>query len=244
MTAVEFQNVSKIYRRHSGQRLLRDHVRDLFRSREDNSFYALRDVSFRVEAGERVGIVGQNGAGKSTTLSIVAGLSPPERGQVRVSGRVAALLELGSGFHHDLTGIENIKLNASLLGFRRKQTLAMIDEIVAFSELGDFVREPIRTYSSGMVMRLAFSVAINLNPDILITDEILTVGDAPFQEKCLARIQDLTSAGKTILSVSHSPAMVRMLCDRAIWLDHGRLVMDGKAAEVLQAYADRFAVHA
>jgi ABC-type polysaccharide/polyol phosphate transport system ATPase subunit len=186
--------------------------------------------------------VGQNGAGKSTTLSLIAGLSWPERGSVSVSGRIAALLELGSGFHHDLTGMENIKLNASLLGFSRKQTLGMIDEIIEFSGVGDFIHEPIRTYSTGMVMRLAFSVAVNLNPDILITDEILTVGDAAFQEKCLSRIRQFTEAGKTIVSVSHDPGMVKMLCDRAIWLDHGHLIQDGKASEVLQAYADRFAV--
>ncbi len=128
MTVIEFDNVSKIYQRHAGQRLLRDHLREWFHPSEDRSFHALRDVSFRIEAGERVGIVGQNGAGKSTTLSLIAGLSLPEQGKVSVSGRIAALLELGSGFHHDLTGIENIKLNASLLGFRRKQTLAMIDD--------------------------------------------------------------------------------------------------------------------
>ncbi len=244
MTVIQFNNVSKIYQRHSGQRLLRDHIREWFRRSEAQSFHALEDVSFRIEAGERVAIVGQNGAGKSTTLSLMAGLSWPERGTVSVSGRVAALLELGSGFHHDLTGMENIKLNASLLGFSRKQTLGMIDEIIDFSGIGDFIHAPIRTYSTGMVMRLAFSVAINLNPDILITDEILTVGDAAFQEKCLGRIQRFTGAGKTMVSVSHNPGMVKTLCDRAIWLDHGRVVQDGKASDVLEAYADRFAVSA
>ncbi len=237
MTVIEFQNVSKIYRRQGGQRLFKDHLRDWFGKASRNDFYALNDVSFRIEQGERVAIVGHNGAGKSTTLSLIAGLAPPEIGSVRVSGKVAALLELGSGFHPDLTGRENIKLNASLLGFTRKKTLELMDQIIEFSGIADFIDEHLRTYSTGMVMRLAFSVAVNLDPDILITDEVLTVGDAEFQEKCLARIQALSQSGKTIVSVSHSPGMIKLLCDRAIWLDHGHLIRDGKAADVLEAYA-------
>ncbi len=237
MTIIDFQGVSKIYRRHGGPRLLREHIKDWLGQDPSRDFYALRDVSFTVEKGERLAIVGPNGAGKSTTLSLIAGLSVPERGSVTVHGRISALLELGSGFHPDLTGIENIKLNASLLGFSRRQTLDLMDSIVDFSGIGDFVREPLRTYSTGMIMRLAFSVAVNLDPDILITDEILTVGDAPFQEKCLARIHDLSASGKTIVSVSHNPATLKMLCDRAIWLHQGQIVMDGPASEVLSAYA-------
>lgn len=237
MPVIEFKNVSKIYRRHGGKRLLREHVSDWFHLNPENDFYALKDLSFSVEKGERVAIIGRNGAGKSTSLSLIAGLSFPEKGSVCVSGKIAALLELGSGFHYDLTGIENIKLNASLLGFSRRRTYQMIDEIVDFSGIGDFVNEPIRTYSTGMVMRLAFSVAVNLDPDILITDEILAVGDAAFQEKCLTRIRELWMSGKTLISVTHTSA-IKDLCDRAIWLDHGQLVMDGGAEEVLQAYAE------
>ncbi len=240
MTVVEFKNVSKIYRRHGGKRLLREHLSDWFGSNPENDFYALRDLTFSIEKGERVAIIGRNGAGKSTTLSLIARLSFPEKGAVEVSGKIAALLELGSGFHHDLTGMENIKLNASLLGFSRRRTQDLLEEIIDFSGIGDFINEPIRTYSTGMIMRLAFSVAVNLDPDILITDEILAVGDAEFQQKCLTRIGELWKSGKTLISVSHT-ATIKELCDRAIWLDHGKLIMDGKADEVLKAYAEKVA---
>lgn len=235
MPAIEFKNVSKIYRRHGGQRLLREHLSDWFGRNPDKNFYALSNVSFTIQPGERVAIVGKNGAGKSTTLSLIARLSFPEEGRVNVQGKVAALLELGSGFHPDLTGLENIKLNASLLGFSRKRTFNLMDQILEFADIGDFVREPLRTYSTGMVMRLAFSVAVNLDPDILITDEILAVGDTAFQAKCLDRISQLWKSGKTLVSVSHG-TVIRELCDRAIWLDHGKLIMDGDASDVFDAY--------
>lgn len=237
MAVIEFKNVSKIYRRHGGQRLLREHLSDWFGRNPENDFYALNNISFSIGQGERVAIIGKNGAGKSTTLSLIARLSHPERGSVDVKGKVAALLELGSGFHPDLTGIENIKLNASLLGFSRKRTFNLMEQILAFADIGDFVREPLRTYSTGMVMRLAFSVAVNLDPDILITDEILAVGDAAFQKKCLDRIGELWKSGKTLVSVSHG-SMIHQLCDRAIWLNHGQLVMDGNAKDVLEAYGE------
>jgi lipopolysaccharide transport system ATP-binding protein len=182
-------------------------------------------------------VVGSNGAGKSTLLSLVAGLSKPDVGSIAVNGRIAALLELGSGFHHDLTGAENITLNASLLGLSRKRTAQLFDQIVEFSGIGhEFIGEPIRTYSSGMVMRLAFSVAINMDPDLLLIDEVLAVGDAAFQEKCFQKIRDFRHSGKSLLCVSHSAGMVAELCDRAIWLDHGELVMGGAISEVMEAY--------
>lgn len=237
MTVIEFRNVCKIYRKHGGQRLLREHLSDWFGRNPEKDFYALKNVSFSIQRGERVAIIGRNGAGKSTTLSLIARLSSPERGSVKISGKIAALLELGSGFHPDLTGIENIKLNASLLGFSRKRTFALMDQILEFADIGDFVREPLRTFSTGMIMRLAFSVAVNLDPDVLITDEILAVGDAAFQKKCIERISELWKSGKTLVSVSHGE-MIHKLCDRAIWLNHGQLVMDGDAAEVLKAYGE------
>jgi ABC-type polysaccharide/polyol phosphate transport system ATPase subunit len=235
--AVEFRNVWKTFHRHMGQLLLRSHFKRLLTWKDSvERFHALRDVSFQVEHGESLAVMGKNGAGKSTLLSLVAGLVPPDRGAVLVQGRVAALLELGSGFHPDLTGMENIRLNAALLGFSRKQTVARLEEIVDFAEIADFIREPLRTYSTGMTMRLAFSVAVNLDPDILLIDEVLAVGDAGFQAKCFDRIFDFRRRGKTILCVSHAAGMAQQFCGRAVWLDHGELMLDGPVDEVACAY--------
>jgi ABC-type polysaccharide/polyol phosphate transport system ATPase subunit len=181
-------------------------------------------------------VIGPNGAGKSTLLGLVAGLAEPNAGRVAVEGRVAPLLELGSGFHYDLTGAENVRLNASLLGLTRKETERRFGEIVDFSGIGEFIHEPLRTYSSGMMMRLAFSVAMNTDPDILLIDEILAVGDQAFQAKCIERVHDFRRRGKTMLCVSHSLPMVQAFCDRAVWLDHGELVMTGTVDEVAAAY--------
>jgi ABC-type polysaccharide/polyol phosphate transport system ATPase subunit len=238
MGAIQFQSVSKIFHRHTGPKLIRHHFRDWFRPDPESDFYALKDISFSIDEGESVAIVGRNGAGKSTLLSLVCGLSRPEEGQVEVNGQLAALLELGSGFHPDLTGAENVQLNASLLGFTRARTKALFDPIVEFSGVGEFINEPLRTYSTGMMLRLAFSVALNLEPRILIIDEVLAVGDQAFQEKCFEKIFEFRNSGKTLLCVSHSVAILLRLCDRALWLNHGELMMDGKAAEVLQAYSE------
>jgi ABC-type polysaccharide/polyol phosphate transport system ATPase subunit len=199
-------------------------------------FYALRNVSFDVRDGESISIIGGNGAGKSTLLSLVTGLATPNEGSIEVKGRVAALLELGAGFHPDLTGAENIRMNAALLGFSRKETNELFDSIVDFSGVGEFINQTLRTYSSGMSLRLAFSVAVNLNPDVLIVDEILAVGDQSFQAKCIERIRRLRKSGKTLLFVSHNAGMVLELCDRALWLDHGSLIMQGPAKEIVAAY--------
>ena len=185
-------------------------------------------------------VLGSNGAGKSTLLSLVAGLSRPDAGSIAVNGRIAALLELGSGFHPDLTGAENITLNASLLGLSRRRTAELFDEIVEFAGIGEeFIEEPLRTYSTGMMMRLAFSVAINMDPEVLLVDEVLAVGDSAFQEKCFAKIHDFRKAGKSLLCVSHAAGMIQQLCDHAIWLDHGEVVMNGGINEVLEAYNGR-----
>ena len=200
-------------------------------------FYALKNVSFSLEKGESLAVIGPNGAGKSTLLSLVVGLVQPNEGQITVTGRIAALLELGSGFHIDLTGRENIFLNASLLGLTRKRTIEIFDQIVDFADIGDFIGEPMRTYSSGMIMRLAFSVAVNMDPEILIVDEVLAVGDSAFQAKCFAKVREFRHSGKTLLCVSHAVGMVQQLCDRAIWLDHGELVMSGTVRDVTEAYA-------
>ena len=172
-------------------------------------------------------------------LGLLAGLAAPDSGTIEVQGHVAALLELGSGFHPDLTGRENVAMNAALMGLNRRQTEAAFDSIIEFSGIADFIDEPLRTYSTGMVMRLAFSVAVNVDPHILLIDEVLAVGDAAFQMKCFDRIREFRRAGKALVCVSHGAGMIRELCDRAIWLDHGELVMEGAVDKVLAAYAGR-----
>lgn len=234
---IELEGVSKSFRHGGGAKLLRTHFRELFRKSQGSDFFALRNVSFRVEDGESLAVVGRNGAGKSTLLSLVAGLTDPVEGRIAVKGRVAALLELGAGFHPDLTGVENLGLNASLLGLSRKRTADVYERILAFADIGDFIYEPIRTYSMGMTMRLAFAIAVNVDPDILIVDEVLAVGDQAFQEKCRERIRGFKAQGKTLLFVSHSGPLVRELCSRALWLEHGQILLDGPAAEVLDAYS-------
>lgn len=239
--AIEFAGVSKFFYRHAGRVLLRNYVEGLLRGDHKERFYALKDVSFRLEQGESLALVGSNGAGKSTLLSLVAGLVEPDAGRVVVNGRVGALLQLGAGFHPDLTGVENIRLNAALLGLGQKRTRELFGEIAEFSGIGDFVNEPLRTYSSGMIMRLAFSVAVHLDPDILIIDEVLAVGDAAFQVKCMEKLESHKRSGKSLLFVTHAAGSVQRLCDRAIWLDHGKLMADGPVARVVDAYEGRLA---
>lgn len=236
---IEFQEVSKWFPHSTGRQLLRTHITRWFGKVHNEPFYALRKVSFRLEDGESLAIVGSNGAGKSTLLSLAAGLTQPDEGQVRVNGRIAALLELGSGFHPDLTGAENLVLNAALLGISKRKTNELFDRIVEFSGIGEFIDDPLRTYSSGMVMRLAFSIAIQCEPDILLIDEILAVGDASFQEKSKEALVAFRRAGKSLLFVSHSAGTVREMCDRALWIDHGAVMMYGRVNEVLEAYQGR-----
>ena len=236
---IEFQNVSKCFPHSTGRQLLRTHIARWFGRVHNEPFYALRDVSFRLEEGESLAIVGSNGAGKSTLLSLAAGLTPPDQGKVAINGRVAALLELGSGFHPDLTGAENLVLNAALLGLSKRKTNELFDRIVDFSGIGEFIDDPLRTYSTGMVMRLAFSVAIQCEPDILLIDEVLAVGDASFQEKSRDALLSFRRAGKAMLFVSHSPGAVQGMCDRAVWIDHGSVMMDGRVKDVLNAYEGR-----
>ena len=240
MFRLECHSVTKRFRRQQGPRLLRAHIVDLFKPKRNEWFYALRNVSFQVRAGESVAVIGPNGAGKSTLLSLLTGLANPDSGSLSVNGRVAALLELGSGFHGDLTGVENVRLNAALLGFTRHETDRLFDQLVEFAGIGEFINEPLKTYSSGMVMRLAFSVAVNLNPDILLIDEVIAVGDRDFQIKCFNKIRQFREAGKTIVAVSHSAAMLLDLCETAVWLDHGEVVMRGEIKPVLDAYTGQF----
>lgn len=199
-------------------------------------FFALRDISFEVKRGESVGIIGRNGSGKSTLLQIIAGTLQPTKGEVRVNGRVAALLELGSGFNPEFTGRENVYLNGVVLGLTRREVDARYDEITDFADIGDFIDQPVKIYSSGMMLRLAFAVQTAVEPDVLIIDEALSVGDAPFQAKCFARIRSLQGKGCTILFVSHDVGTVQTFCQQAVWLSQGVAQAQGAAREVCGAY--------
>ena len=248
---IEVENISKRYR--LGQfnaQTLRDEVENLFRrfrkngkdagvlgaSAPESEFWALRDVSFSVQPGEVVGIIGRNGAGKSTLLKLLSRVTEPTSGQMRIRGRVASLLEVGTGFHPDLTGRENIYLNGAILGMTRAEIRRKFDEIVAFAEVDKFLDTPVKRYSSGMYVRLAFAVAAHLEPEILIVDEVLAVGDAEFQKKCLGKIRDVAGHGRTVLLVSHNMPSINRLCRRCILLDGGQIVIDGDAHTVTAQY--------
>lgn len=207
--------------------------------REDSGFWALRDISFEVEPGEAIAVVGANGAGKSILLKILARVTAPSEGCAEVCGRVGALLEVGAGFHQELSGRENVYLNGAIMGLTRQQIHRKFDEIVAFSEMDSFIDTPIKLYSSGMRMRLAFSVAAHMEPDILFIDEALAVGDASFRAKCRERIAQFIRDGCTLLLVSHDATMVAELCQRAILIDEGRLICDGAPDMVLERYRKR-----
>lgn len=200
-------------------------------------FWALNNVSFRVTRGEALGIIGHNGAGKSTVLKLLSNVTTPTCGEIRINGRIAALLEIGSGFHPELTGRENVYLSGSILGMRRAEIAAKLDSILDFAGVREFAEVPVKRYSSGMYVRLGFAIAAHLDADILLLDEVLAVGDAKFQERCHKRILELKASGKTIVFISHDLAAVRQLCDRALLLNHGRLIAEGSPAEVIAQYA-------
>lgn len=223
---------------HQKSRSFQDILVHLFNPSEQalEEFWALRGVTFEVGHGETIGLIGQNGSGKSTILKLISRIIEPTKGSVKVEGKVSALIELGAGFHPDLTGRENIYLNGSILGLGRKQIDGIFDEIVAFSELDRFIDTPVKHYSSGMYMRLGFSVATCVNPDILIIDEVLAVGDEAFQRKCMDRIFDFKRRGKTILFVSHGLQVVEQLCDRVVWLHHGIVREHGAGASTVRSY--------
>lgn len=205
---------------------------------KDTTFWALRDVSFDISAGERVGIIGRNGAGKSTLLKILSRITSPTEGRAQVRGKVGSLLEVGTGFHLELTGRDNILLSGAIMGMRREEIKSKTDAIVEFAGVGRFLDTPVKRYSSGMYLRLAFAVAAHLEPDILLVDEVLAVGDADFQKKCLGRMAEIGSSGRTVIFISHSMPSVLRLCDRVMLLDGGRLVADGTPQQVIRAYLD------
>jgi ABC-type polysaccharide/polyol phosphate transport system ATPase subunit len=236
--ALQVRSVSKQYRTYArpGDRLKESLTRG--RLRRHKEFWALHEVSFALNQGEIVGIIGPYGCGKSTLLQIIAGTLEPTHGEVWHEGRISALLELGAGFDPEFTGVENVYMNASLLGFSRRETDALLPQIERFAEIGDFIDQPVKTYSSGMYVRLAFAIAASVEPDILIIDEALAVGDAVFQHRCLRRIKELHDRGTTVLFVSHDAAAVRALCSRAMLMNHGRVIADGAPADVLNHYQE------
>ncbi len=234
--AIEVSGVSKRFRKHSEPaKTLKERLLTMRRSTTED-FYALDGVDFKVMAGETFGILGHNGSGKSTLLKTIAGTIRPSEGMVRVRGRLSALLELGAGFHPDLTGRENVYLNGSILGFSRNRIDEILDDIVDFSGLADFIDTQVKHYSSGMYARLGFAVAVNLEPDVLLIDEVLAVGDEAFQRKCIDRIHGFQRDGRTICLVTHSPEQVKALCDRALVLDHGRMIHVGDVDDAVITY--------
>ncbi len=236
--AVSVEDVSKRFRmyRERNQSLKAALMRGKRASFEE--FWALRDVSFEIPEGSTFGLIGENGSGKSTLLKCIAKILQPDKGQVVARGRLAALLELGSGFHQELSGRENVYLNGSILGMRRKELEAKFDEIVDFSGIESFIDQPVKNYSSGMYVRLGFAIAINIDPEILLVDEILAVGDAAFQQKCMDKFADFRKAGKTVVIVSHAMGSLRSMCDHAAWLQKGRLVEVGTTAQTVDDYVD------
>lgn len=236
MSAISFKKVHKyFFLQH--QKTLKELFQALFFGDKTRSrVHALKDVSFTIEKGESVAIVGRNGAGKSTLLKIIAGVSSPTEGTVHVSGLVSPLIELGAGFHPELSGRENIFLNGVIMGLREDYIKSKFDEIVAFSEIGEFIDMPVKYYSSGMYMRLAFSVAIHVNPDILLIDEILSVGDMAFQKKCMDKMYEFKQAGKTIIFISHAVAQIEQFCERVIYIKEGAVSYDGDTKVGLEHY--------
>jgi len=238
--AIEFNAVTKRYPLYhhigSGIKELIFNPKRALTLLSGKSYLAIEDISFQVHKGESVALIGRNGAGKSTSLGLVAGVIKPTSGHVSTYGRVASMLELGGGFHPELTGRENIKLNATLLGLRRRELKDRIDKMIEFSELGEFIDEPIRVYSSGMLAKLGFSVITQVDPDILIIDEVLAVGDFAFQKKCIETINQFKSKGVTILFVSHNLSDIQKVCDKVIWIENHRMRAMGSADEILNQY--------
>lgn len=237
---LEFRNVSKRYRVRqefaysTSQNKFVQQLKSLRRRAKD--FWALRDVSFEVKRGEALGIIGHNGAGKSTILKLLASITSPTSGQITINGRLAALIEVGSGFHPELSGRENIYLSGSILGMRRREITGKLDRIIDFAGVREFIDTPVKRYSSGMYVRLGFAIAAHLEPDILLLDEVLAVGDAAFQAKCMNRIKEMESAGTTIVFISHDLRAVERICDRAILMEKGRITASGSPSDVIKAY--------
>jgi lipopolysaccharide transport system ATP-binding protein len=254
MPVITVNNVSKRFRKgQTGYHTLREDIYNLTgrlislggdkrRDRDAEHILALRDVSFQIEPGERVGIIGRNGSGKTTLLRVLAGITRPTRGKISIKGRMGVLIELMAGFHPELTGRENIYLNGAIMGMSKKEIKRKFDEIVSFAELEGFIDTPIKRYSSGMHIRLGFAVSAHLEPDILLVDEVLAVGDAAFQKKCLGKMGSVAAEGRTVLFVSHNMPSVINLCRRTLWLHNGRVKLDGNTSDVVSAYIEEGAI--
>lgn len=256
--AIRVENISKFYnigatRDRAPYRTIRESIAESIKKpfrrsngmdQPDTEFWAIKDVSFEVQPGQVMGVVGRNGAGKSTLLKILSRITTPTSGQIQYRGRLGSLLEVGTGFHPELSGRENIFLNGSILGMPRAQITKCFDEIVEFAEIGRFLDTPVKRYSSGMYVRLAFAVAAHLEPDILLIDEVLAVGDSNFQKKCLGKMGEVSKSGRTILFVSHNIAAMESLCNRCVFLDRGQLVLEGETREVLNFYQQHNVDHA
>lgn len=242
--AITIDDVAKRFRLvHERNSTLKATVLNGFRRTVHEDFWALEDVSFEVPEGSTYGLIGHNGSGKSTLLKCIAKIYRPNRGSITTQGRLSALLELGAGFHPELSGRENVFLNGSILGLSRKEVAQRFDEIVDFAGLEKFIDTPVKNYSSGMYVRLGFAVAITVQPDILVVDEVLAVGDEQFQRKCLEKFAELRASGRTIVLVSHGLEAVRNICDNVAWFDHGRLMKEGPSGEIVDAYLDAVRTH-
>ena len=239
-TAIKVENLSKVYRLYDKPMdRLKESIHPM-RKKYHKDFYALNDVSFEIKKGETVGIIGKNGSGKSTLLKIITGVLTPSAGSVEVNGKVSALLELGAGFNPEFTGIENIYLNGTIMGYTKEEMDTRLDDILSFADIGDFVHQPVKMYSSGMFVRLAFAVAISVEPDILIVDEALSVGDMYFQLKCINKIKEFKKRGKTILFVTHDVYTVRNICNYAVWINGGEIELEGEVECVVNEYEKFF----
>src|SRR3954466_89635 len=246
MIDLSFNNVSKRYlvkqesAAASGSNPVLNRLRALRRKTSD--FWAVRDVSFQIPTGQAVGIIGHNGAGKSTILKLLANITAPSAGEIRINGRLSALIEVGSGFHPELSGRENVYLSGSIMGMRRREIDAKLDSIVEFAGVRQFIDTPVKRYSSGMYVRLGFAIAAHLDPEILLLDEVLAVGDAAFQAKCMARIKELEAGGTTIVFISHDLTAVERLCQRVILMRHGQIALEGRPRDVIKEYHQASAV--
>ena len=234
--AIEIKHVTKSFKIYYDKAsTLKEHL--LFWKRNESELYtALKDINLDIKKGETVGLIGVNGSGKSTLLKLMTKIIYPTKGEIITHGKLTSLLELGAGFNQDFTGRENIYFNAAIFGLTKKEIDDRLESIIEFSELGDFIDSPVRTYSSGMYMRLAFSVAINVDAEILLIDEILAVGDQHFQDKCFAKLEELAKSNMTIVIVSHSLDSIKKLCNRAIWINNGEVAKDGKCSDVISEY--------
>lgn len=236
-TVIKFQNVTKKFAFQS-QKTFKEFLPALIKGEETSKgFTALDNISFEIKKGECIGIIGPNGSGKSTILKLIAGVMSPTMGKLEVKGQISPLIELGAGMHPELTGMENIYLNGAILGLKKKQIDANLQSIIDFSEIEEFINQPVKHYSSGMYMRLAFAIAVHVDPEILIVDEILAVGDAPFQAKCFRKMEEFKENGVTIIFVSHSLVQVREFCNKAIYINHSKLIAQGNVDEVCDKYA-------